>query len=189
MLAGGADPRVTTRDQLIEAGVPLHCTPYVRRARTLAPSILYANDKLSRTKIQRATALMPPLTRDEVIAKQYNEAFKGESLEQRDKYESLPNEQPEPQKVGIDCGASVAYSASRRFSLSSISEPLLEEKVAEVFGANAGEENVGGLARTAQKLRQDFANFAVMHDKGHVYFREIRPAHRPLYEACVEHNS
>ena len=195
MLAGGADPRVTTRNQLIEAGVPLHSTPYVRRARTLAPSILYANDKLSRTKTQRATALMPPLTRDEVIVltKQYNEDFKGESLEQRDKYESLSNEQPEPQKVGIDCGASVAYSASRRFSLSSISEPLLEEKVAEVFCANAGEENVGGLARTAEKLRQDFANFAVMHDKGHVYFREFRPAHRPhmkhvwntIHETCA----
>ena len=113
---------------------------------------------------------MPPLTRDEVIVltKQYNEDFKGESLEQRDKYKSLSDEQSEPQNVGIDYSASAAYSASRRFNLSSISEPLLEEKVAEVFCANAGEENVGGLVRTAEKLRQEFANFTVMHDKGHV---------------------
>ena len=130
MLAGGADPRVTSRDQLIKSGVPLHCTPQTQFIRRLAPSILYANAKLSRTKIQRATASMPPLTRDEVIVltKQYNEDFKGESLEQRDKYKSLSDEQSAPQNVGIDCSASAAYSASRRFNLSSISEPLLEER-------------------------------------------------------------
>jgi hypothetical protein len=100
------------------------------------------------------------------LTKQYNDDFKRESPEVREHYETSSKDQPDPQNAGNDCGASPAYVASKRFNLCSSSEPLLEERVTEVFCANAGAENVGGLARTAAKLRQEFANSTVMHDKG-----------------------
>ena len=94
MQNGGVDPRITTRDQLVSAGVPLHCLKN-SQYRGLRPSMLYSDEKLATLKLQRANASLTKLNREEikVITKQYNEDFKLESVETRTKYESLSDEQ------------------------------------------------------------------------------------------------
>ena len=149
--------------------------------RGLLPSMLYSNEKLATLKLQRANASLPKLNREEikVITKQYNDDFKLESVETRTKYESLSDGQPDLNTVDKDCENLRAYAARRRFNLCSSAEALLQDRVAEVFSANASAENVGGLARTAAKLRQYFATSTVMHDKGELELHRLRRDNRP----------
>ena len=164
MTSGGSDPRTTTREQLLSTGVPLHCKYHSSMVRSLAPSMAYSNQKLAQIKLQRINASLPPLScaETQVLVKEFNKTFYTETEEVQSQFKSGSSDNDDPTTLQ----STAAYRASRRFHLCKKSEPVLEERVSQVFSANAGAENVGGLSRTASKLRRDFANFSVMHDKG-----------------------
>ena len=66
LVAGGADPRVITRDELLKDGVPLRAgRGCVETARSLPPVLAYANSKLAAEKRLRLTRGEPAISKEE----------------------------------------------------------------------------------------------------------------------------
>ena len=187
---GGSDPRTTTRTQLIDLGVPLACSKAKTSAHKgfLCASIRFANAELTKVRLQRASANQPKLTRPEVhaLTRQFNDSFKHQTDDARKHFEDLAESK---HAMSLDTGVeeSKTYNASRRWDLCSDAEAILEERLLEVYTANAGSENLGGFSRTAERLRQQFVENIVIHDQGDIpssakvtYFSCCGTAHRGL---------
>ena len=108
--AGGRGPRVVTREQLIDDGVPIESNRVRSKRGGLQSSMQYSNEMLAAIKTQRSEQALPALTRIEIraLSKHCNTAFSSLSEDEQLNYKDMP-------KIENDCDPNVQrYDCDRR---------------------------------------------------------------------------
>ena len=162
--AGGRDPRVTRREDLLAAGVPLKCAkPKSKSARGgLQASIAFATVELQKEQqLQKMT-------------KAQCDAFKRHCC--RVKWPVLPPETQEmfvriaernrDKRPVVEIDRPSVYDGSRRFNICDENAPLLTERLEQEIRRVSGPETLGGLSRPLGVLRQEFTECIVCNDAG-----------------------
>jgi hypothetical protein len=188
---GSNDPRITTRKQLIESGVPLVCAKVESSRGGLHPKMIYSNTKLAEDTDARIKANLPKRSRTESNDRKriLNEEF--DTLDPADRApfenEAAKRKHDRRESIGDPANNVDAYPASKRFNMGNKQEPLQEAMLNTIYMDNAGSENCGGYSRTCEKLRREFVNYSVIGDKGDIpatlkvkYFSNCPSLHRGI---------
>ena len=184
---GGADPRITTRQNLTDIGMPLECNKPVSNKGGLHPSMLFANDRLADVKKKRVRDEEPPLTKPECVelSGRFNQDFHTIPEEQQAEYVRLARTKKEEKRSAVahTAGGASSYNSARRWGLCNRSEPVDIEHLIETFTENAASGSVGGLFNTCSLLRDKFRKDLVVHDAGvaswvafwHIFVSLVKP--------------
>ena len=170
-LAGNPDPRVTTRKELIEMGVPLRCNAEDSGRGGLQPATAYISEKLaaaaetrrvqgtraSRAEVREHTvALAAEFAQLTQEAQAPYVARAASSRDGRAKAKSAPPRSEPKQKHWPMFGMSLGK------------QPVPHNVVEDIFKAEAADTNEGGLSRTAEKLRSRLATSIYFTDQNDI---------------------
>ena len=149
-------------------GVPLIANRSVTKRGGLQPPILYANEQMAAVKRDRKLCGDPPLTKAELAPmRTFCAQFPTIDLAQRQHYIDKAKETRDARAVILDGASSEdSYDADTRFGLCSKDEAVRSEVIEQMFTDSAHAGNLGGMTKTASRLRDGLANFSVCHEKG-----------------------
>ena len=177
---GGSDPRVVTRADLIRGGVPLQCNKSASARGGVQASMLYANHHLAAEKQRRLRAGQPPLSASEIptVTAALNKEFATLSDDAQQEFLDSADEGRLARKIKPASTDAPVYKNERKWGLCDSREPILVDKVHEVFMTKAEDGNRGGLSQAAAKLRTELANSTFFQDQN-----DIAPDEKIIYQS------
>ena len=166
---GGDDPRITTRTQMIQAGVPIQANkPKASMRGGLQPSVAFANDEVSKAKRARVANKETSMTRTERadLAREFVQSFPTQPDDIKDRFVEQVQDSRDRRRGRRDINTVTddVYESTKRWNMCNRTEPISMDKLNTVFNDRARPGNVGGLSRTMSGLRGEFANYSVCTD-------------------------
>ena len=194
---GGSDPRITTRSEMIDAGVPIQANKPKKGMRGgLQPSVAFSNDEVSKVKKARLENNEAHMSRTERadLARKFIADFPQQPEDIQSRYVEQVQDSRDGRRTDRDTNTveDDVYDSARRWNMCNKTEPISMDRLNRVFADKAASGNVGGLSRKMSDLRGEFANYSVFSDMGDIpsdtrvtYFAHCAAKHRGL---CMHHD-
>ena len=191
---GGTDPRITTRQELLAAGVPIQAQQKCEKTLKggLHANMMFANDEVSKIAAHREQVNGSKLSRAEraTLLSEFCKAFANEPSDIQERYVEKVNDQRTIRRDAADADDAPsddakAYNSARRWDCCSVDEPILADMLNSMWASKAAPGNIGGLSCTMSRMREEFANVSVCMDYGDIpanhrvkYFTDCSSKHR-----------
>ena len=176
---GGNNPKIVSREQLLEDGVPLQQSQARSQKRKTnpragewtRPHLLYANEEYVKAKRRRETNKEPRHTRDEyqALIKKFSDDFSAMSIDaQRVWVRDAKLRSMELQYGRDDLENLTEFDRGNipNWGLSSRDMPLSEEIAERVIKRECGIEEISGLTSISPSLRKAFRDFVFVREHG-----------------------
>jgi hypothetical protein len=163
--AGGRDPRVTTRADLLADGVPLECEKLKSNRGGLTAAMVYSNEMKVERKADKTKPAMTQNESNELVRNDIRVSFPALPAERRQHYKDLANKLRKD-RIDTPPDAAATYDGTRRFGLCDSRNILFPDRVEQVFSKAAKHGSRGGLSHPAQVLRSELSDSCVICDQG-----------------------